>query len=137
MLTFTVVGQPVGKQRPRVTRRGHSYTPIKTVNYETLVKEMFAYSYPRFEPLNDAIRVELDIYLQITRTDLKSKKKSGLMLENKIRPTKKPDIDNIIKAILDALNGIAYADDNQIVEVVAKKFYAVNPRVEIRIEAVK
>ena len=55
------------------------------------------------------------------------------MLQNKVRPTKKPDIDNIIKAVLDALNGIAYKDDTQVVQVMAQKKYADKAFVEVAI----
>ena len=53
------------------------------------------------------------------------------------RPTKKPDLDNIIKAIADSLNGIAYKDDAQIVELKSKKFYSDTPRVEVTIKIYK
>ena len=55
------------------------------------------------------------------------------MLWNKIRPTKKPDIDNIIKAVLDALNGVAYKDDTQVVQVMATKKYRDKAFVEVAI----
>ena len=65
-----------------------------------------------------------------------SKKKHKLMIEEKIRPTKKPDCDNVLKIICDALNTIAYDDDKQIVEMEISKFYSENPRVEVEIEEI-
>ena len=47
---------------------------------------------------------------------------------------KKPDADNIAKSVLDALNGFAYNDDNQIVCLTVQKLYDTNARVEITIE---
>ena len=55
------------------------------------------------------------------------------MADGKIRPTKKPDADNIMKAVADALNGIAYKDDSQIVNVTIAKWYSDTPRVEVAI----
>jgi Holliday junction resolvase RusA-like endonuclease len=55
------------------------------------------------------------------------------MLRGKERPTKRPDLDNCIKSITDALNGIAYQDDSYIVEVIARKWWAEQPLVEITI----
>lgn len=55
------------------------------------------------------------------------------MLSGELLPTKKPDIDNITKCVLDALNGIAYHDDSQIVRLTVEKFYAQQPRVEVDI----
>ncbi|MFL8231041.1 RusA family crossover junction endodeoxyribonuclease, partial [Clostridioides difficile] len=55
-------------------------------------------------------------------------------VEGLIRPNKKPDLDNIIKSVADSLNGIAYKDDSQIVEVVSKKYYSDRPRVEVELE---
>jgi Holliday junction resolvase RusA-like endonuclease len=62
-----------------------------------------------------------------------SKKKQQSMLHGGIRPTKKPDCDNIAKAVLDALNGIAYYDDSQVVTVTVEKLYSDTPRVEVEI----
>ena len=55
------------------------------------------------------------------------------MVAGYIRPAKKPDIDNVIKSILDALNGVAYHDDTQVVAVFAEKYYSDTPRVEVEI----
>lgn len=60
-----------------------------------------------------------------------SKKKRQAMLDKKLRPTKKPDFDNIGKVICDSLNGIAYRDDAQIVDAMVRKFYAEEPRVVV------
>ena len=60
-----------------------------------------------------------------------SKKKRQAMLDHKVRPTKKPDFDNIGKVICDSLNGIAYRDDAQIVDAQVRKFYSDTPRVVV------
>lgn len=56
------------------------------------------------------------------------------MLNGELLPAKKPDIDNIAKAVLDALNSVAYRDDTQIVELQIRKQYSEKPRLEICME---
>lgn len=131
MLEFTVLGQPVAKGRPRVTKWG-SYTPEKTVNYENLVKYSYIEKYKDENATDAALGVEITFYFQIPKST--SKKNKELMLKGEIRPTKKPDIDNCIKSITDALNTIAYKDDSQIIDVVAHKYYSDDPRTEVIIK---
>ena len=137
MIELIITGQPVAKGRPKFSRFGKFtkvYTPEKTVNYETLVKLSFQEKYPNFEILQNALRMDITAFFDIPKSA--SKKKYLQMIEGKIRPTKKPDRDNIEKIIGDALNGIAYKDDSQIVEGETKKLYSDNPRVEIKINEV-
>ena len=138
-IELTIPGTPFGKQRPKFTSRGKfgkAVTPEKTVNYETLVKLLYNEKYGELsfdteEPLKMTIRA----YMQIPSS--KSNKQKKLMKENILRPTKKPDWDNIGKIIGDALNAIAYPDDKQIVEAHIVKFFDENPRVEIEIEKIE
>ena len=74
-------------------------------------------------------------YFGIPKSD--SKAKSAEKRANRTRPTKRPDIDNVIKTICDGLNGVAYYDDSQVVEVTAEKRYSDEPRVEVSIEIVE
>ena len=133
IIKFTVYGEPVAKGRPRVARWG-TYTPEKTVRYEELVK----FSYLQTERVRftngEALVMSLDIYMSIPKST--SKKNAELMREGSIRPTKKPDLDNIIKILGDSLNKLAFDDDNQVVSMVANKFYSEEPRVEVEITEV-
>lgn len=131
MLFFTVPGEPVGKGRPRMTRAGHAFTPEKTASYENLVKLCFQKAYPTWSPTPDEVGVEIYAYYQIPKSA--SKKKQREMIDGVIRPTKKPDIDNVAKIINDALNGIAWADDTQIVTEGIKKLYSDKPKVAVTI----
>jgi Holliday junction resolvase RusA-like endonuclease len=126
-VSFTVDGEPKGKARPRVVKSGYAYTPKETVNYENYVKWCFRESGQ--EMLDGMIEAEIRAYFQIPKSV--SKNKAILMRSGDIRPTKKPDIDNIVKAILDSLNGIAYRDDSMIVTATVKKYFSDNPRVEV------
>jgi Holliday junction resolvase RusA-like endonuclease len=133
MIKLIVPGEPVAKARPRWAQWG-IYTPKKTVNYEMQIRERFATVYPRFVPFSEALRVEMIAYMGIPISQ--SQKKKALMKSGKIRPVKRPDIDNILK-VIDALSGIAFRDDRQIVEAEMKKFYSNQPRLEIRIMEIK
>ena len=130
-IELTVPGEPRGKARPRVTRSGITYTPTKTVNYETFIKGLFAAKYPDFMPLEQVLKAEITAYLLIPKST--SKKKEGMMKMGIIKPTKRPDVDNVLKAVLDALEGLAYKNDNQIVRVIIDKDYSERPRMEITI----
>ena len=131
---LTIFGQPTGKGRPRFTRSGHTYTPEKTKDYERLVRTTFISSYPNAIPLEDALRVEIVAYYQIPKSY--SKKKKQECLYGHIQVQSKPDVDNIAKIVLDSLNGYAYVDDKQVVELHMIKMWSDMPRVEVNIEEV-
>lgn len=83
----------------------------------------------------DMLDVRIIAYYNIPPST--SKKRRTMMLEHKIRPTKKPDWDNIGKIVCDSLNNIAYHDDNQVVDAQVRKFFSENPRVEVTIRKVE
>lgn len=127
-----IYGEPQGKGRPRFsTVCGHAKTrtPDQTVIYENLVKTEYRnQSGVRF-PDDAMLDVRVMAYYTIPKSI--SKKKRQAMLDHKVRPTKKPDFDNIGKVICDSLNGIAYRDDVQIVDAQVRKFYSDTPRVVV------
>lgn len=133
MREFTVPGPPVAKGRPRVGKFG-TYTPEKTVNYENLVQFSYIEQYKDKELLEEDLSVIINFYFPIPKST--SKKNRELMLKGEIRHNKKPDIDNCIKSITDALNNIAYKDDSQIVQIIAAKVYSEVPRTEVIIEKI-
>lgn len=130
---FEVPGKVIGKGRPRLNSyTGVVYTPTKTKDYESLVEQYFLLKYPRFKTLEGRIKVSIIAYFSIP----KATKKSDIneMLENNISPTKKPDIDNIVKAVLDSMNKFAFKDDNQITKLEVEKKYALEAKIYIKIE---
>ena len=136
-VNFTIYGEPKGKGRPRFnTKTGHAITPKDTVNYETLV-HMEYLSQCRNAKFPDDAMLDMRIKAYYSIPKSKSKKQQNLMKEGVVRPIKKPDMDNCIKIIADALNKIAYRDDTQIVDCQVRKFYSDNPRVEVRILDIK
>ena len=82
-------------------------------------------------PIDAALCLSVSVYMKIPEST--SKKRKTLMLADEIRPTKKPDADNILKAILDGLNTVAYHDDAQIVDLIVRKFYSDKPRCVVSI----
>lgn len=136
---FVVPGEVVGKGRPRfstVNGYGRAYTPKKTLSYEKSVRAAYLEEYPTGlltwqdkEPLEMIVNA----YFEIPKSASK-KAKQKMLLEQ--FPTKKPDADNIIKSIADALNGIAYADDSQIVQATVNKWWAEESKAEIIIREV-
>jgi len=129
-LLIIIPGEPKAKQRPRVLKNGAAYTPKQTVMYENWVKECY-YTAKNKRFLEGQIEGNMRIYLSIPKS-VSKKKKEG-MLKGLIRPTKRPDLDNICKSILDSLNGIAYKDDSQVVGLKIDKYYAEEPRVELEL----
>jgi len=128
LLKLTIPGEPTGKGRARTGKWG-TYTPEKTVNYETLVKEMFAVTYPDHKPWLGPVAICISCHYSIPAST--SKKKKEMMLTTELLPLKKPDLSNVLKIIEDALNKIAYNDDSQIVGAQIYKKYSETPKVEI------
>ncbi|WP_353096194.1 RusA family crossover junction endodeoxyribonuclease [Tissierella praeacuta] len=133
MRVFTVPGPPVAKGRPRLGKYT-TYTPTKTVNYENLVQFSYIEQYKDADLLGGDLSVTINFYFPIPKST--SKKNRELMLKGEIRHNKRPDIDNCIKSITDALNNIAYKDDGQIVQIIASKVYSEEPRTEVCIEKI-
>lgn len=133
-LTFTVPGQPVAKGRPKFARQGgfvRAYTPEKTVAYETLVKLAAGEAMAGAPPMQGAISLTLRLYVAIPKST--TKRDRAAIEAGRFLPTKKPDIDNVLKAITDAMNGIVYDDDAQIVTGLIAKTYSDTPRAEVTV----
>lgn len=130
---FTIPGEPQGKGRPRFNRySGVAYTPERTASYENLIALFYKEEYgdSRF-PDKTQLQMRIEAIFSVPKST--SKVKAAEMVKGNIRPTKKPDADNIIKVVCDALNGIAYRDDAQIVQVVLDKWYGTEPKVVVKI----
>lgn len=133
---FVVPGEPQGKARPRFnTHTGHAITPAKTANYETLAQWEYTRQCGYKFPDDAMLDMRIIAYYAVPKSD--SKKLRARKLAGEVRPTKKPDMDNVIKIIADALNTVAYRDDTQIVDCQCRKFYSEEPRVEVIIRTVE
>lgn len=132
-VNFTIDGEPVGKARPRMnTRIGKAYTPDKTRIYEDYTKLLYKSQVKHY--FEGYVKLTVKAFYGIAKSD--SKKIKEQKSNNILRPSKKPDIDNVMKLIADSLNEIAYKDDTQIVEMQGMKFYSNKPRVEVTIESI-
>lgn len=132
-MRFEVIGEAVPKARPRRGKNGVFYTPKKTQNFENLIKLSFINAGGRMIQGDKPLKVTIEIRKGIPKSA--SKRKAKMMEEGTIRPTTKPDCDNYAKTI-DGLNGVAWKDDSQIVELSVSKWYSREPKTIITIEEV-
>lgn len=130
---LVVYREPFAKERPRGTIiSGHVniYTPKKTVQEEKEIAEAWKRQNGLL-PYEGPVVVRIVLGMSIPKSVSMRKKKD--MLGRRVRPTVKPDVDNCAKLILDALNGLAYKDDNQIVTLQVKKYYTDMPKIIIKV----
>lgn len=140
-MQIVVFGAPMGKERPRASMiGGHAriYTPKKTQSYESRFAYAWSEKYSNEALTRAPIKVTVRAVFPLSKGDYKkdgTPTKSGFRkLSGDEKPSKRPDIDNICKAVLDGLNGVAFADDSQITLLIATKEYGESPRVEVEIE---
>lgn len=127
---------PEAQARPRATRMGRGirlYDPKKTADFKKQLHLLA--SAKHVVPIQEALSVEIWFYRTVQKSI--SKKEHLRRTTGRVRPTVKPDTDNYIKSTLDALNGILWRDDAQIVDLTAHKFYSDNPRIEIELEEIQ
>jgi Holliday junction resolvase RusA-like endonuclease len=140
MIRFVIPGVPVAKGRARIgrTSKGQpvAYTPGKTRSYEALVKlaaqQAMAGRVPFGKEVGLFLRV--DAYLPVPQSW--SRKKRQAALDGAVRPSSRPDLDNFVKAALDGLNGILFADDSSVVQIWAAKMYGDVPRLVVEAAAI-
>lgn len=133
MYEFEVIGDIVGKQRPRVNMyTGSVYTPNKTKDYEDYIKQSFFIKYPKYEMITNRVIVKIIAYLKIPKNTGKSKIEK--MINGESSPMKKPDIDNIAKIVLDAINDYVIKDDIQVSKIFVEKKYGEEEKLYIKIE---
>lgn len=138
-MQFVVEGKPQAKQRARTffnrsTGRMRSITPERTKSYEELIRWSYKASGGAY--LGDKpIELTIKAFYPIPQAFSRAKREQAL--QGKIRPTIKPDTDNIIKIVLDALNSVAYYDDKQVLSVSCSKWYAEKGYVLIELNGVE
>jgi Holliday junction resolvase RusA-like endonuclease len=109
-----VAMEPVAKGRPRVTGKGFSYTPTKTVKAEHRIQQQVANAWP--QPVIEG-PLAVSIVVQLLKPKSAPKNRP-------VWPIVRPDADNYGKLVLDALNGILWRDDSQVVDLRIQKVYA-------------
>jgi len=133
---FTIPGAPRGKGRPKFARRGDfvmTYTDDKTSSYENLVTLACREVMAGRPPIEGPVWLQVNATFAIPASASKGKKLEMIM--GRVVPTKKPDLDNIVKAVLDGLNTVAFVDDAQVTHISAAKNYGHQPGVWVRVEA--
>ncbi len=136
IIAFTIPGNPVAKGRAKFARRGNfvtTYTPEKTVRYENLVA-LAAQQAMGITPLFETgVELRVIAYMPIPASWSMKKQRAAALGE--LTPISKPDLDNVVKAIKDGCNKVAWKDDSQVIDLVAKKRYGM-PRVEVAIRRI-
>lgn len=134
IVRFDIIGEPKGKGRHRAAVVGgkiRTYTPAETASYENLVKVMYMQQVGN-KRLTGAIQANITAFYKVPKSWAKKRKQSAAFGEE--RPQTKPDCDNIAKIILDALNGIAYEDDKQVVCLSVNKYYSENTQAFVTVQ---
>lgn len=134
IIQFTVYGEPVAQGRPRASTQGgfvRLYDPQKSRDYKDYVRLAASEHAPAALLLGE-VGLLINVYRPIPKSF--SKKKAALAEAGKIRPTTKPDTDNYVKGIKDALKSVIWKDDSQVVDEFGRKWYSARPRIEIKIK---
>jgi len=140
-MRFIVPGVPCAKARPRMTKKGHVYTPKETLDFQNRVRVCFHAAYPGHRPIEGPVAVAV-IARFLPPKSAKATLKRVVAEKGMYPHTKKPDLDNIVKAVLDALNGVAWRDDSQVWSYApsgigySRKVYADRNEVEVEIKEV-
>lgn len=121
---FIIPGKAVPKARPRVTKRGFTYTPKTTKDFETLVRNSYVAEFGENSMFPQQMPLAMVVEFQSKPPKSWSKQKQKKALNKEIYPISRPDVDNLLKGVQDALNGVAYPDDSQIVAITARKVYS-------------
>lgn len=138
MIRFIVPGQPQRKQRPRFRRKGafvQTYTPKETLDYEQKIKECYETQIGQVRIDDVPLKIRIIAYFRVPASYSKRKRQEAV--QHIIKPHNTTDVDNIAKVVLDALNKTAYSDDHYVTDLVIRKRYAEDPRLEIEIDEVK
>ena len=120
---ITVTGEPVPKERPRMARSGHVYTPGKTKHQEAEIALAWVRKYGSLKT-DKPVKIECLFYMKKAKTC-----HDGV-------PRKRPDVDNLLKTVFDGLNDVAYVDDKQIYDEHGVKLWG-EPRTVIRLEVME
>jgi Holliday junction resolvase RusA-like endonuclease len=131
-VSFYVPGPPRGKGRPRSSRAsGRVYTPAETASYENLIKVTAMLAMAGQAPIEGPVTLTMIACLPIPAS--MSKKKRLAMAHDELKPAKRPDLDNILKALLDGINGVVFHDDVQVIRIVAEKQYDALPGLQVMV----
>lgn len=135
---YVIPGPAVAQGRPRITTANgypRAYDPPKSRAYKQFVRACVMQQGRPEKLLTGALRVDTVEYRRIAASFRKAQRVEAA--QGAVRPITKPDMDNVEKAVWDALTGLVWKDDAQVVDGRRAKFYSTEPRVEIEIEELK
>lgn len=130
-LLIKIAGEPQAKGRARIGRlangRAMAFTPQKTRMYEAMIRHeaQVVMQSAGVLPIEGPVRLEVEAQFGIPKSA--TKRLAADAIAQRVFPLKRPDLDNTVKAALDALNTVAFRDDAQVVEIVARKVYSQQP----------
>jgi Holliday junction resolvase RusA-like endonuclease len=127
-VTFVIPGKPFAKQRARATKTGRVFTPAATVSFERTVGQIALPHFPA--PLEGPVKLEIIATFAPPPSWSKRKVREHLHRAH----VQRPDLDNLLKAVSDGLNRIAFADDGQIAEIAARKLWGLTEQTVVHVE---
>ncbi len=134
-ITLVIPGLPKAKGRPRIGLRGNgrpvAFTPAETRTREGVVAALAMAAMAGRAALIGPVEVTVEAVMPIPVSKSKAWKEDAL--KGRVFPAGRPDLDNLVKLVSDALNGIVWGDDAQIVFLLARKLYGVTPRTIVRV----
>lgn len=134
VLKIEIPGDVQAQQRPKFSRYGNNVSvrdPKESKDYKSFVRLVASQVAPD-TLITEEIRLKIDVYRKIPKSF--SKKKHQQAVDGELRPTTKPDVDNLAKGIKDGLSKVIWHDDSQVTELFVRKLYSENPRAEVTIE---
>lgn len=134
LLEFTIPGEPRGKGRPRAARTKGGvrlYTDAKTESYEALAATSAHQALAGRDPFTEPLNVQVTV--RLTPPSSTPKKVRAAIMAGEAPCLGRFDLDNIVKAVLDGCNKVAFRDDRQIVGIYALKVASEAPGVDVRI----
>jgi Holliday junction resolvase RusA-like endonuclease len=135
-IRLVIAGIPAAKGRPRITTRGGSpraFTPAKTRAYEGRVADAGHHAMEGADPFDQALFVTVTAFVAMPQSLSRAKREAAIAGD--LKPVTKPDVDNYAKAAIDGLNGIVFRDDSVVSDLLIRKRYSAQPRLEIIVEA--
>jgi Holliday junction resolvase RusA-like endonuclease len=131
MLAFHVPGEPIAKGRPRFVRAtGRTFTPAKTAKYEGVVADAASKAMDGRQPFEGPLRVTIRATFLVPQSWSQKRKREAVW------KVSRPDVENVTKACLDAMNAIVYRDDAQVVELTAQKKFGPIAGLTVSIEQI-
>lgn len=130
-LTIRIPSEPIGKQR---ARGKNFYTPPETRRFEDLIQNHAREAMDGCEPVEFAIKLDIRFLLSVPASWPKWKRTAAY--QGLVKPTSRPDLDNLTKAIMDGFNGVVWRDDAQVFKAQTEKVYSACPETVVTVKGV-